>query len=135
MTDSKRLQVGLLALRLGIFSVFLVWTLDKIFNPAHNSGMIGHYYYIDVPHTFLLILGIAELIFLALFLMGKFKTLTYGGVLLFHTVTTLASSPRLFPPYEIHQLLYFGSLPMLAACFCLFLMRESDTFLTLKKSA
>ncbi len=134
MTDSKRLEIGLFVLRLGIFSVFLVWTLDKIFNPAHNSGMIGHYYHIDVSHTLLLGLGIAELAFLALFVSGLFKSLTYGGVLLFHTVTTLASSPRLFPPYEIHQLLYFGSLPMLAACICLFLCRRQDTFLTLKRS-
>lgn len=134
MTDSKRLQIGLFVLRLGIFSVFLVWTLDKIFNPAHNSGMIGHYYHVDVSHTVLLVLGIVELIFLALFVTGKFKALTYGGVLLFHTVTTLVSSPRLFPPYEIHQLLYFGSLPMLAACICLFLCRRQDTFLSLGRS-
>lgn len=132
MTDEKRLKIGLFALRLGIATVFLVWTIDKIANYSHNSKMIGHYYHIEISQPVLLALGIAELIFVAVFLLGLFKTLTYGGILLFHSVTTVASSWRLLPPYEIHQLLYFGSIPMLAACICLFLCRNSDTFFTLQ---
>ncbi|WP_114520801.1 DoxX family membrane protein [Altererythrobacter sp. ZODW24] len=130
MTDEKRLKIGLLALRVGIATVFLVWTIDKIVNYAHNSKMIEHYYHVEISQPILLILGLAELVFVAAFTLGLFKTLTYGGILLFHAITTLASSPRLFPPYEIHQLLYFGSIPMLAACVCLFLCRDSDTLLT-----
>jgi putative oxidoreductase len=76
-------------------------------------------------------LGLAELILLLFFLAGQFKTFTYGVILFAHTVTTLVSAWRLFPPYEVHQLLYFGSLPMLGACVALFLMREKDTLMTL----
>ncbi len=127
MPDERRLQWSLLALRLGVFTVFLVWTLDKIFNYQHNSGMVKGYYNVEVAQWFLLSVGIAELVLLIIFLAGKFKTLTYGVLLIAHTVTTLASSWQLLPPYEKHQLLYFGSLPMLAACFALFMMREYDT--------
>lgn len=133
MTDEKRLQISLLGLRIGVFVVFMAWTLDKIVNFKHNSGMIKHYYNVDVSETFLLVLGVAELILLLAFLAGKYKTLTYGVVLFAHTVTTLVSGKRLFPPYEIHQLLYFGALPMLAACLALFLLRERDTMMTIDR--
>lgn len=137
MDFEKRLGIALFALRLGIFIVFLVWGLDKILAPAHNSGMIGHYYGVTVTHGMLAAVGIAELIFLGAFVLGAFKTWTYGGVLLFHAVTTIVSAKRLLPAdgtlnwsgYALHQLLYFGSLPLLACCIALFLVREKDTFL------
>ena len=53
MTDEKRLQISLLGLRIGVFVVFMAWTLDKIVNFKHNSGMIKHYYNVDVSETFL----------------------------------------------------------------------------------
>jgi len=127
-----RLQVSLLCLRLGILTVFLAWTLDKIFNYDHNSVMISHYYNVMVPEWFLTALGIAELLLLLAFLVGAYKTWTYGIILLAHSVTTAVSAWRLLPPYEAHQLLYFGSLPLLAACVALFLMRDSDTLFTIE---
>jgi putative oxidoreductase len=130
MSDEKRIQISLLGLRLGVFIVFMAWTLDKILNYQHNSVMIMHYYNVEVPQWFLMSLGMAELILLLVFLAGMFKTFTYGVILFAHTVTTLVSSWRLLPPYEVHQLLYFGSLPMLGACVALFLMREKDTLMT-----
>ncbi len=131
MTDEKGLKLGLLALRIGIAVVFLAWTLDKIFNPQHNTGMINHYYFVRISHTVILIVGIAELFLLGAFLLGIKKNITYLLILLFHLVTTIASFKRLLPPYEIHQLLYFGSIPMLGACICLYLARNYDTLFTL----
>lgn len=133
MTDQKRLQWALLALRVGISTVFLAWTIDKIVNFEHNSGMIQGYYGVAVSQWFLMGLGIAELVLVLAFLAGLYKTATYGVILFAHTVTTLVSFHRLLPPYEIHQLLYFGSLPMLGACIALFLLRHSDTLMTVRK--
>jgi hypothetical protein len=126
-----RLKVALLGLRIAVFIVFAVWALDKIFNYQHNSGMVMHYYHIELPEWFLMSLGAAEAVLLLAFLAGLFKTFTYGLILLAHTVSTVVSSWRLLPPYEIHQLLYFGSLPMLAACLALFLLRDRDTLITI----
>lgn len=131
MTDERKLQWGLFSLRIGIAVVFLTWTIDKIVNYSHNSVMITHYYFVEISQPVLLAIGIAELGLILLFLAGKFKNWTYGLILLFHLVTTFASAKRLFPPYEIHQLLYFGSIPMLAACICLYLNRHSDTLFNL----
>jgi putative oxidoreductase len=126
-----RIKVALLGLRVAVFIVFAVWALDKIFNYQHNSGMVMHYYHVELPEWFLMALGTAEMVLLLAFLAGMLKTFTYGLIFFAHTVTTLTSSWRLLPPYEIHQLLYFGSLPMLGACVALFLMREKDTLMTL----
>ena len=134
MTDERKLQWGLFSLRVGIAVVFLAWTIDKIVNYSHNSGMIKHYYFVEVSQPILLAIGIAELVLILLFIAGKFKNVTYALILVFHLVTTIASAKRLLPPYVIHQLLYFGSIPMLAACICLYLNRESDTLFTLGKN-
>jgi hypothetical protein len=133
VSEEMKVKVSLFAMRLGVFIVFMAWTIDKIVNYSHNSGMIQHYYGIAIAQPLLLAIGIGELIILLLFFMGKFKKYTYGFILIAHTVTTIISGHRLFPPYETHQLLYFGSLPMLGACIGLFLMKEKDTLFTLGK--
>lgn len=132
MTLERRLEWSLLAMRIGVGAVFLVWTIDRLTNYAHNSGMMAHYYGVSIPPLVLTAMGIAELVVVLAFLMGVKKTWSYGIILALHTVTTIISSHRLLPPYEIHQLLYFGSLPMLGACIGLFLLREKDTLLTVR---
>ena len=131
MTDDMKLKVSLLAMRLGVGAVFIAWTLDRIFVYGHNSGMMKRYYGIHFSEPVLMAMGIAELILVLLFFAGKFKNISYGFILLAHTITTIASSWRLLPPYEIHQLLYFGSLPMLGACIGLYLLRDKDTLFNL----
>lgn len=108
----------------------IVWAIDRVTNYAHNSKVMSHYYKLDLNENMLTGLGIIQILILLCFLAGKFKTLTYGYVLVAHFGATLASAYWLVPPYERHELLYFGSLPMLAACLALFLMREKDTLLT-----
>ncbi len=139
MTFDTRLKIALLAMRIGVFIVFLMWGLDKFLNPGHNSGMIGHYYpgaIAGIMQSTLPLLGALQLIMLGLFFLGFFKTITYGYFLLAHLGTTIVSAGRLFPRggtwagYELHQLLYFGSLPMLGCCIALFLVRERDTLLS-----
>lgn len=132
MTDELRLKISLLAMRIGVTLVFLVWTLDKIFNYEHNNIVIGHYYHVELSQPILFFLGCSELAVVFLFFCGLFKTFSYGIILFAHSVTTIVSSWRLFPPYEVHQLLYFGSLPMLGACLGLFLLRNSDSLMTLR---
>lgn len=133
MTFEKRLSIGLLIARLGVASVFLVWTIDRLTNYAHNSGMMEHYYFIKFPPAALLVMGLIELIFVLGFLFGIKKFWTYGFILSAHAATTLVTFKRLIPPYDTHELLYFGALPMLGACVFLFLLREDDNLLNFGK--
>lgn len=130
MTEEMGTRIGLLAMRLGVATVFMAWTIDKIVNYSHNSTMISHYYGLIISQPVLLTVGIIELLILLAFIAGMYKTFTYGFILLAHTGSTIVSFHKLLPPYEIHQLLYFGSIPMLGACIGLFLMRKKDTLLS-----
>lgn len=127
MTPSpKHLPVSLLLLRLGIFLVFLLWTLDKFVQPEHASQVFAYFYGLaGLPHTALYVIGALQMALIALFAVGAFKTVTYGAVTALHAVSTFASFPQYLRPFD--NLLYFAAWPMLAACAALFLLREHDT--------
>jgi len=42
-TLSNNLPKALLALRLGVFIVMLMWTLDKFVNPGHAAGIFANF--------------------------------------------------------------------------------------------
>lgn len=127
-----RLAVSLLALRLGVFVVMLVWTLDKFVNPAHAADVYAKFYGLGgLGPTTMGILGAAELALLAAFVAGAWKRWTYGAVLLLHAVSTLSAFPRYLDPWD--NLLFFAAWPMLAACVALYLMRGEDVLLTVRR--
>ncbi|HDZ58172.1 MAG TPA: hypothetical protein ENI17_02840 [Pseudomonas xinjiangensis] len=128
----RHLPLSLLLLRLGIFIVFLVWTLDKLVNPEHSAQVFaGAYRMPGLDEAIFYVIGGAQLILITAFVIGAFKTWTYGAVMVFHTVSTLAVFGKYLQPFD--SLLYFAAWPMLAACIALFLLRDYDT-LTLTKS-
>lgn len=130
MTDlSTRLPQALLALRVTVFLVMLMWTLDKLINPGHAAAVFENFYFLPGTGAGLLAaVALAELVIIVLFLAGIARFWTYGAVLLFHAVSTL-SSWHMYLGFE--HLLFFAAWPMLAACFTLFWLRDHDTLLTL----
>ncbi len=132
MISSSPLPRALLALRVTIFVVMLVWAIDKGLRPEHAAGVFGKFYGLSGIPTlgFKLIAGL-ELALLLAFVLGAWKRLTYGLVLLLHGVSTVASFPQYLHPFEGANLLFFAAWPMLAACYALYALRESDTLATL----
>lgn len=43
----QKIQWSLFSLRLGVFIVLFVWTLDTFINPAHSSKIFHHFYGIE----------------------------------------------------------------------------------------
>lgn len=130
MNTDKRLAISLLLLRISVFIVMLVWTLDKFINPEHASAIFKKFYFITISgNQFMYLIGAIELIILIGFVAGIKKRFTYGAVLLFHAVSTFASFPKYLAPYEGANTLFFTAWPMLAACFALYLLREKDIIL------
>lgn len=128
----NKLGISLLFMRLSIFIVMLMWTLDKFINPAHAAKVYEKFYFIDgLGSNVFYIIGGLELLILCAFVGGWQKKFSYAAVLLFHTVSTLSSFKQYFAPFEGANLLFFAALPMLAACLCLFLMRDEDKLFTL----
>ncbi len=131
MDDRRRIAEVLLALRLSILLVMLVWTLDKFVNPAHAAGVYANFYFVrgigpGVMHA----IAVVELLVLAGFAFGFRKRLTYGAVLVLHAVSTVSSYRQYLAPFQ--NLLFFAAWPMLAACFALYRLRELDTLWTVE---
>jgi uncharacterized membrane protein YkgB len=132
MTDGDgKLQLSLLLLRLGVFLVMLMWTIDKFINPGHAAKVYEKFYYITgMESAVMYAIGAIEIIILLMFLAGFMKKYTYGAVLIFHAVSTLSSFRQYAAPFEGSNLLFFAAWPMLAACIALFLLRDQDRMLS-----
>ncbi len=128
MTFDQRLRISLLVLRLSVFLVMFIWTLDKLLRPEHMASVFERYYGISgLGSIAAYVIGGAELLLIIAFLAGLWKRLTYGAVLLLHAVSTFASFGKYVAPFEPHNLVFFAAWPMLAACVALYLLRDSDT--------
>tara|TARA_R110001592_G_scaffold246577_1_gene508471 strand:+ start:21752 stop:22150 length:399 start_codon:yes stop_codon:yes gene_type:complete len=124
--NNQRVATALLMLRLGVFVVMLVWTLDKFINPQHSAGVFEHFYGLSgMSGTAFILIGIAQLILVMAFVTGYKKRFSYGAVLVLHSVSTLSAWQKYMDPFN--NLLFFAAWPMLAACFALYYLRDMDT--------
>lgn len=133
MKNESRLPTVLFFLRMSVFLVMFMWTVDKFVEPQHASGIMEHFYRISgVGDKMVYILGSLEMVLIFGFLLGIAKTLTYGLVLLLHAISTLSAYQQYLHPFKSPNLLFFAAWPMLAACFALFYLRDADVMLTIK---
>lgn len=134
MSRQTALRSSLFMMRLAVFLVMLMWTLDKFINPAHAGKIFEKFYAIaGLESTVLAGLAALELAVLLGFLLGVYKRFCYGAVLAFHAVSTLSSYRQYLTPFEGPHLLFFAAWPMLAGCLMLYLLRDDDIYLTLHK--
>ncbi|HKL54009.1 MAG TPA: hypothetical protein VJ902_08620 [Wenzhouxiangellaceae bacterium] len=126
MLDKNKIANALLILRLSVFIVILMWTLDKFLNPAHSAGVFENFYGLSGwGPTVFMIIGALELVLLTGFVIGFQKRITYGLVFLIHAVSTLSTWQQYLDPFN--NLLFFAAIPMLAACWALYSLRDMDT--------
>ena len=111
-----------------------VWTVDKFVEPRHASKIMAEFYLAGGVGNFVIyLLATIELAIIVAFLLGFAKQWSYGLVLLMHAVSTLTSYKKYLHPFEPPNLLFFAAIPMLAACFVLYYLREADVLWTIKK--
>ena len=74
----NRLQWSLLSLRLGVFVVMLMWSLDKFVNPSHSAIVFEHFYGLSgSTDTVAYILGSLQIILVFAFVVGFKKKHTF----------------------------------------------------------
>ena len=123
------LATTLLLLRLGVALVFFVWTLDKLIHPAHAAGIFERYYLMPGLESAMMVgIGAVQMILVAAFATGTFRTLSYGLIAALHTVSTVSCYQQYLNPWEKPNLLFFAAFPMLAACVGLWLLRKWDVW-------
>lgn len=126
MPAEERIPRALLLLRLSVFLVMFMWTLDKFLRPGHMAQVYSHFYRVGgLGNGVFYAIGAAELLLLLAFVIGFQKRVTYGIVLILHAVSTLAAFRQYLDP--LSNLLFFAAWPMLAACFALYTLRDLDT--------
>lgn len=125
MSDN-RIANALFALRLGVFIVMLMWTLDKFVNPQHSAAVFDNFYGLgNVGPGLFMLIGALQLVLVLAFVAGFKKRFTYGAIFLLHAVSTLSSWQQYLDGFN--NLLFFAAWPMLAACYALYSLREMDT--------
>lgn len=126
-----RLPTALLLLRVSVFFVMAIWSLDKLVNPAHAAAVFENFYYLAGFGTGILFaIGLVQLVLEVGFLVGVLKTWTYGYVLVAHFASTISSWEQYLSPLDPANMLFHAGIPMLAACIALFMLRDHDTLLT-----
>ncbi|MBI1390600.1 MAG: hypothetical protein GC154_19390 [bacterium] len=128
MDFNRRLSISLFLLRIGVFIVMLMWTLDKFINPGHAAAVAEDFYMMEgMGHGVFYVIGSVQLMIVIAFVIGLFRRISYGLVLLLHAVSTFSSYQQYLDPWQ--NLLFFAAWPMLAASVALYLLRDSDTLL------
>lgn len=126
--EFTRVARALLVLRLTVFLVMAIWTVDKFVRPEHAISVFEHFYGMaGVGKTIVFALAALEAMLLLAFVLGLARRFTYGAVLLLHGLTTFASFRQYFAPFEKANILFFAAWPMLGACFALYYLRDLDT--------
>ena len=132
MNETKdRLPLALLVLRLGIFLVLILWTLDKFINPTEAISIYSGYYGVHLSSVGVYVLGALELLVVLAFLVGMQKRLSRAVVMAMVSTTVLFPGRLYFHPYVDHILLFFAFWTMLAGCFALYSLREYDVIWSL----
>lgn len=131
---AQRVSLVLLLTRISIFIAMIIWVIDKFARPEHTAAVFQAFYGIGgIGSAVSYLLGAVQLVIMLSFLVGYQKKITYGIVLLMHTASTLVSFPKYLAPFESANILFYASWPMLAACFALYYLRDSDTRATVSQ--
>lgn len=122
---TQRLQISLFILRISLFIVMAMWSIDKLINPGHAAAVFENFYFISgMGATLLLVIGLIQLAIEVAFVLGLWKFWTYGFVLLTHAISTLSSWQQYLDPFN--NMLFLAAIPMLGACIALFVLRDED---------
>ena len=114
--------------RISVFIVMALWAIDKLINPEHAGKVFEKFYFMKgLGSEVFFVIGIAQLAIYVGFLLGAKKNITYMLVLIMHGLSTLSTYQQLANPFEARNMLFLAALPMLAACYFLWTMREQDT--------
>lgn len=127
----SRLAIALLLIRIGVASVFIMWTIDKLLNPEHTARVFAAFYMIDsLSVTASYVIGAIQMVVVLAFLAGAAKKYSYMAIFVMHLISSLSTYERYFDPWTGTNLLFFAALPMLAGCWALWSLREHDSILS-----
>ena len=129
----RRLALSLAILRLSTGVFFLVWALQKLLAPEMARRVFETFYFSSPSDEMLLTTGILQTLIVLAFMAGLFRFWTYGALLVMHTISVFSTIPRLIDPLTSPNLLFWAAVPVLGLLIVLFLLRDRDTLLVLRR--
>jgi len=131
----SNIKIPLFFTRISIAYFLLPWVLMRFVKPESAKGIAAKYYKVSsMPDIAVTLIGVFWVLLLVAFVIGFKKRISYGLVLLFHTVGTLFTLPYLIVGTEKAYAVFFAAIPVIGAMWLLYAMREHDTFLTIGNS-
>ena len=128
MESAEKIKNALFILRLGVFIVMFMWTLDKFINPDNAARVFETFYFISgFGDSAFYLIGFIQLLVILAFVSAYKRPYSYLAVLIMHAISTLSSFARYLDPWTSPNLLFFAAWPMLAAIFVLYYLRDLDT--------
>lgn len=131
-----KLQIPLFATRILIAIFLLPWTIMRFVSSESAQGIAGKYYKIGfLPDVAFLVIAVFMSLLLLAFTLGFKKRISYGLIFILHTIGTITTLPTMLPVLtggEGGQILFFAALPIIGAMWLLYVLRDQDTFLSLK---
>ena len=123
----RTLQISLLAIRATIAFFLLQWVMDKFLDPDHTARIFAFFYKLPIDVSLSPIIGTVQLVLVAAFLAGFSRRTSYGLVAVMHTVTTVSTWRSIIMPFaEGNNQLFTTGVPVLAACWALYALRDRD---------
>ncbi len=119
------LPLFLLRLTVGLF--FLQWGLEKFFAADVTTKIFAHFYKIPLPVSFAPVLGAVEVLLAVAILAGFQRRIAFGLAFLIHLGSTVSTWQNLIDPYGSGNHLFMTGVPVLAAIFLLYRLREYNT--------
>ena len=128
MRSEDRIPLALAFLRVSVFLLMFIWTIDKFLNPEHAARVYANFYFLSgLGAAPMYLLGLVELVIIIGFVLGMRKSMTYGIVLVLHAISTVSAFRQYLSPFDGPNLLFFAAWPTLAACYALYVLRDLDT--------
>lgn len=122
----KKEQIALFILRISLWIFLLIWSIGKLVDPEHAIRIFSHFYQLSISPDIAVAVGLAEALLSVLFVVGAWKRYTYGLGLILHFISFAASSGKLLNPFPHPNDLFVAGIPVLAAFFLLYLLRDRD---------
>ena len=129
-TLETKIRIPLLILRVTLSLFLLLWAIDKFIAPEHTAAVFSHFYFMDgLSTTVAYVLGGLQTALCLALIAGFMRNITYLLAFLIHSVSTLATYKHIFMPYmfEGWMMLFWTGVPVLAAFWLLYQVREWDT--------
>ncbi len=124
------LRLPLFFTRLSIAVFLLPWQLMRFSKPETISNISQKYYKFSMPEIGSIVTGVLMMVLLLAFVAGFKKRISYGLVLVLHTIGTLTTIPYLIPGLEGFNILFMAAIPTIGAMWLLYVLREQDTLLS-----